>query len=664
MPQAIAAWVITTFNITSALGVALVKAGIGLAINFAVAKLTQPKGPTAKDAQSEIRQSDAPRTRYLGNNRVSGAVMYWDVHDEALWKLWAVAQGGHNGVQQWYLDDQPAEVVSDEITSLDGKVNVWARTGRGGQLAGGQYPQLVAAAPEWTTSHRLDGIGTFLAKMDCVKAEDSPDYYPGGEPKITALISGDSVRHPSGAAAAPSSNLARQLYDILIHPDYGVMTADDLDLPSWIQAVADCDDAVPTAGGTRPRFAGGGGYHLSEPIKDVADRWCSAMAATTVLTADGKVGIRVGKWVPPTHIITDEHIVSMEYGVGADQIDGVASLVPKFVSPALHYQETTADPVEDAAAIARWGETAAKELPLPLVQHHGQARALAKIALAKANPRWRFNMRLRFWGLLLLEETAVFVNIPRLGIVNQPFWIDEYRFDPGADDGVCSVSLISADPASFSLSAAEEGTAPAVPPVVTTDPSAAPISPVATVVRDEGTPYIRISAQSSSVFPLIGEYRIAGSSDPWVRMDSQTLNVLRTPPLADNTSYEFRIAVAAFAGPFARPRSSWALVGPVAVRYNPTPPAPPVVLSHSGTAGGTFTVMFDPDLGPNYSSTDLWRGAVGSTFGAATFLKRSYATSEQVTMTDAVPAAGARYWLVSVNKSGAASAQVYVRQAS
>jgi hypothetical protein len=59
------------------LGAALLRVDLRLSLNFVVAKLTAPKGPRPQDVQSEIRQSNAPRTRHYSRVRTGGAVMFW-----------------------------------------------------------------------------------------------------------------------------------------------------------------------------------------------------------------------------------------------------------------------------------------------------------------------------------------------------------------------------------------------------------------------------------------------------------------------------------------------------------------------------------------------------------------------------------------------------------
>ena len=654
MPQAIAGWLISAVGATG-LGAAAINAGVGLAFSIGLSKLTQPKGPSARDSQLEIRQSDAPRIRYLGLNRVSGAVMYWDVHDTALWKLWAIAQGGHNGVVAWYIDGKLANVTDGVVTDqFGGKVTLWARDGQ--TAGGGLYTALQAVTPYWGTSHRLDDVGTILMRAWRSNQEKVMDHYPGGEPNVTPLIRGDNARRPGGAPAH-TQNLGWQLYDILTHPIYGSLTDADMDQASWADGIAKCGQSVPTVGGTRQRFLGGGGYRLDEPLKDVVERWLAGMAGSTYLTTDGKLGLRVGVWTPPKYTITEDKIVSMECTGQPSDMDGVGSITPKYVSPELGYQETTADPWEDAAALARWGETAAKEMPVQVVQNHAQARHLAKIEMAKRNPKWRFKLSLRFWGLMLLEEDKVFLHLPQLDINNEPFWIESYTFDV-TGDAICAVTLINADPSSMSAVAAHDGTPPAVP-VDTSQPVplAAPTITSVHVVTTDGEPYIIVTANIADGGSIVGQYRKTGSTGPW--QGSVMVGIggsFRTLPLRDGDSYDIRVAAAPwFFGVDSDLRSPWVVQSGVQVVVNNNPPDPPVVVSASGTVGGPYSVTFEPDLGVNYELTRLYRGGPTDLFPAATVVATTKSTAQQITLKSTIPAGGARFWLRSENESGVGS---------
>lgn len=673
MPQ-VGAWLVATWQ-AGTVGSFLLRTAATLALNVAVAKITAPKGPKPRDLQTEQRDSAAQRTRHLGRVRTSGAVMFWDWsrvgNQRRLFKLLAVGQGGVTAVEQVWLNDVVVARTGDAATTApyNGKVSIRSRSGFGAEFSGGAYSTLSAAFAAWTADHRLDGIGTVLGEFDAVKGEEIAEVYSGGDPSMTVLIRGDRCYNPATDAYAWSDNIAFQLRDVLTHPLYGPLMVDDIDLPSFTQAVADCNDAMP---GGVVRYAGGGSYNLSEPVVDVAQRLCDASAGRTYLTTEGKIGFRVGKWRAPTYTIQEEHIVSLDIGPGSGEFERVTTLVPKYVAPEVDWQETTADAWDDAAAIAIYGESAARELDVPWCQNHGQARRLAKIALAKLNPSWRATLRLRFWGLLLLEEECVRLNLPELGLVNAPAWIDSFAFDMDSGEGVVTVELLAADPASFNFTAAEIGQAPSKPaPIDHTAPMmAAPVITSLTVVTDDGPPYIRMVVDN-----IAGPYYLRGVSyktgepgvnrNDLIEMTTSTAGqvIMRSTPMPDQSEYDIQIAW--YSGlrrvvDLSERQSEYATVTGIDVVANTNPPADPVVVAQSGSAGSPLIVTFEPDLGANYRRTGLYRDAAGGNFGAATLVKWSYDTSAQITMTAPIPAAGARFWLRSENASGVTSDPVVV----
>lgn len=132
----------------------------------------------------------------------------------------------------------------------------------------------------------------------------------------------------------------------------------------------------------------------------------------------------------------------------------------------------------------------------------------------------------------------------------------------------------------------------------------------------------------------------------------------RTLSLEDATEYDVRVGVAR--GFTLRPATEWTTVSNVEVINNSTPPDPPVLVSQSGAPGANLTVTFEPDSGVNYHRTRLFQGAAGSDFGSAKAVASTGSTAQQVTMTRAIPAEGARFWLRSENASGVASAPTHV----
>ncbi|RNF32958.1 phage tail protein [Paracoccus methylarcula] len=681
---AVGAWLVGTWTGTG-LATAALKIAASLALNLAVAKLTRPdqKGPKPRDIQTELRQSNAPRIRHLGRVRTSGSVMFWDwaqySGNRVLFKLIAVGQGGFSEVEQWYLNDVKVETNVGgpwvQTEPWQGRVALRSRQGLLSQPDGGDYQILRDAFPgQWTLNHKLTDVGTYFGTFEAVKGENIAEVYSGGEPMVSAVIRGDRCLNPSGPGFW-TDNPAYQLRDVLTNPVYGALADDDIDNASFEQAATDCAEAIPlAAGGTIARYFAGGSYTLSEPLKDVAQRILDSFAGRPYITTEGKIGVRSGKWRAPNYTITEDKIVAIDIGPGSGEFDRVTTLVPKYVAPEIDYQETTASPWDDAAAISLYGESVAQDMDLPWVQHHGQARRLAKIQMAKLNPAWRATITLRFWGLLLLEEENVFVDLPSLGLNNAPAWIDSFSFDMNNAEGVCTVELIAANPASFDWDAvSEEGQAPSQPQPIDHNATLLP-GPVINslqVITGDGDPYItvRTDAAPSARYLWARYFREPDGPkfDMFFGKDASSNDVWRTAGLQDQGQYtveltwtNVRPGTDLFDNTDFTIASATTVSSGIEVFENTTPPDPPVVISESGTAGGAFEVTFEPDLGVNYRKTELWRGAVGSSFANATFIKQSFATSQQVTMNDTVPGAGADYWIISVNPSGVKSSEVFV----
>ncbi|WP_304615833.1 hypothetical protein [Paracoccus sp. (in: a-proteobacteria)] len=667
MPQVIP--VVLAFAQTT-VGAFLVNTAISLTLNAVVARLNRPSGPKPQDMQTTVTSGSADRQQHFGRVRTSGALMYADWAnvggDRRAFVLLAVATGGIDAVEQWYLDGKPVTVNADgwvQTAPWQGRVRLRMRTGRGSQFSGGDYADLRSAFPmRWTTAHRLDGVATFLGQFSAVKPENVADVYPGGRPPvISAIVRGAICAPITNEPADFSTNPVRQAYHYLAADGAGTIPRADFDTAIWNAARAECNATVPTAGGTRPRFAAGGSYFLAEPRKDVAARIMESCAGSLYLTPEGKIGVRVGTYQAPTITIERQHIVSMNYGMGRSQLDRVTTLVPQYVEPSLDYTETTADPWEDARAIARFGETKPRELGLPFVQHHGQARALAKIAAARENPQITATLSLRFWGLRLIGQERVFLHRPDRGLNNVPMRIVSLSLDLGASDGVVKVELESDDPAAYAWTAPEEGQKPAAPP--RSDVHTLP-EIVAPVIAGVAVSQAVISGTVAPATGYIVQVQFRPTGGPWAALEvNQATGFFRTPPLSDGQTYEVRgrwvlsglAATAVETSDLTRWGPWTTLTGIVAVA-NGTPPAEPVLISAS-RSGNTITIVFEPDLGANYAQTGIWRGP---TFAGATFVKWVRDQSSTVTTTIQNAPAPETYWLRSGNGSGITSAPVNI----
>ncbi|MCG6111333.1 MAG: hypothetical protein MEQ74_03980 [Paracoccus sp.] len=677
----------------TAVGKFLIGAAINIGASALIAKLNQPKGPKPRDLQTQIRAGAADRFQHFGRVRVGGVLMFADFYrgdpridigagffspkyssGNIACVLLAVSTGGITGVDTWYLDGKPVTVDADgwvQTAPWKDRVRLRARTGRGTEAEGGAWDTLRAMFPmRWTSDHRLDGVATILGEFKAVSPEDVNDVYPGGRPpEITAILRGVPCYEPATGNASFTVNPIRHELHYLSSAGSGKIPLTEFDLPSWLAAIADCNDDLPTVGGTRLRYSGGGSYALNEPQKDVAARLLEGTGGNLYLTQEGRIGVRVAKWRAPTIIIDDSKIVSLDCGPGKSKLDRITTLVPEYVEPSLDYTETTADPWEDARAIARFGEPKPRELSLLTVQHHGQARALTKIAAARENPRVTAAVSLRFWGLRLMGEERVFLHRPDRGLNMVPMRIVAMSLDLNAGDGVVKAELESDEAAAYAWTAAQEGGKPSAPalPVSGRPPILEPIITGVAVQTDGGQPPAFISGTVAPITGYVTQVQFRPSGGEWAVVNvNQDTGFFRTPELGDGQTYDIRarrvlggltaLAVGIGGSSDVTKAGPWAEITGIVVIANNTPPAPPVLASAS-RASNTITITFRPDLGANYAQTGIWRGA---TFETATFVRwvRDQSSTVTVQITDAP--APAVYWLRSGNGSGITSAPLNI----
>lgn len=646
----------------------IANAAAGLALSVAASRLFGPKGPSKQDLQNEIQQSDAPRTHHQGRVRVSGPKMFYDWTTEVadgkryLHKLLAIDTGGVDSFLAFWLNDTKVDLAGTEVSTAPwdgGTVNLYTRDGRqGSEYEGGYYPVLAGAFPDnWTlgtgtdVAHRLSGVATVLARMRSVKAAKLAETYPGGDPKVSVLLRGAPVYDPRLGARSPSTmvyseNIALQILDDLVNEDHGRLSLDGVILPSFIAAANDCDDAMALkAGGTNPRYFGGGSFGLNQALKDRIRPKLLACAGSLYTNTSGQIGLRVGKLRAPSFTITEEHIVGIEGRSGSGEFRRVTTFIPKYTEPNFDYQLTTAAPWVDEAELALIGETEPEELPLEWCQHHAQCDRIAKILAAKRNPKWRFDLRLRFWGLKLISEESVYLHLPVLGIHNEPFEIRDFRFNPGVKQAPTFIALAHMDESSFAFDPASEESDPPVrpDPVQRNDPPIPAPVIVSTEVRQRnGLPWIRAAAAVSSEFRLVGGYKKDTDAE-WTPVEvDQDSGVLKTPLIDNAADHSIR---------FGYQRSTlvgsdvaYAEVTGLEVNVSPDPPDPPTLVSASED-GTDVTIVFRPDLGANYWRTLVMRGAdEASALAVAT----TYATAEETTIT--VPVVeGVSYWVLSQN---------------
>jgi hypothetical protein len=306
-----------------------------------------------------------------------------------------------------------------------------------------------------------------------------------------------------------SNNFADVIYDYLTGVDgagfpYGAgYSESEIDLASFQSFASLCAEPVPLkGGGTVSRYIAAGGYGLNEEMRDVLPRMLRACDGDLYFTAAGKIGIRGGQWVEPTLTLDDSlgHIIDATFRQGQGRLAAFNELTVVYTEPTQDYQEAEAQVWVDEANLTLRGKVLSEKLEVLWAPNHSQARRLAKIHTAKANPRWSGTVITNFYGLNVIGEQTITIKFSPLGI-DETFEVVGYKFLDEFTGIELTVRSLGASAYEWDAEA-EEGDGPAVPPDTT---DTVITGPVTDVVATPGTGTVAVA------FNLPSDANVAGA---------------------------------------------------------------------------------------------------------------------------------------------------------
>lgn len=645
-------------------GQALVSLAIGAGLSFASSLLTpRPKQPTlprfdapSMQYQAVVNQSVAPRRRGYGRVKVGGVRAFFDSRSGFLWQIVMIHSGRIDALEEYWLGDTQVDLDGSSIVangSFAGYVLLTSFDGTDDQAAWGA---LVSAFPEWTADHRLRGIAYIGARFTSPPTERYLEIFPEGfNTAPRAIIRASRVLDTRTGAFAWSENPAMILRDYLTHPDgYRRLTDDDIDVTSF-NAFADlCDELVPlAAGGTEKRYRCWGLYELNDDPTQVIGRILATCDGELYTTGEGRVAIRGGAWAEPTVTIEARSIIGHDLEEGADALDRFNQLKIVFTSPELDYQPTEATAWDDLADQAVRG-VQAQDLTIDMCPSPAQARRLAKITIAKSNPRWRGVVRTNLAGLAAVGERVIRLVVPELQI-NGSFLVTSHRINfEGALPTGCEIGVSALDASAYAWSVEEEGQNPAVPQD-TRPIGGLPVPAGLSLVVDRRavTEATTISIVEASVTPpdredlrLEAQIRLVGGSI-WEGMTAATGEFLATSgAVIDGAQYEVR---ARFGTSGAV--GDWTGVETITVVANPSPPAAPG--SFTATRDGADVDLAWINPGSNHYRARVYRGSSATFSAAAQIAEIGGFAGAESEFRDEDPGEGTWvYWVTSRNESG------------
>lgn len=655
------------------LGGLLLNVGLAVGAQY-LSSLLRPKSSGGSFAQTSsvtapsdrlvnLRQAIPVRTRCYGRVRVGGPVYFWKAKSGKRFYGIVLNTGEIHQFVGRYLDERfvslSGGLVSNDEYQSGGRSRVAIQEFRG--ASGQSAPGLLAGNfPEWTLDHKLTGCAHAVIAAENCPTEDFSTVYPSGrEPTYTAVIDGTKCFDPRDDTTAFTKNAALIIADWVTDQD-GLGREVDWDI---VEEEADAADVLVTNrdGGTQAKWQLSGAYSFGEDRETVRAQIAVACDAYFFETIDGKVGFRLGRWIAPTVTITAADIVAINITEGSDGTDVKNAFVMQYTEPASGYRE------EQAAAYIIDDGTPYQEDTISAfwIPNHNQAVRVAKRLLLQSRGQYRISARLKLKALRLIGQRFFTLSFAEADLIAN-FEVDKLTY---ADDGLSiEIDAHSVLESDFNFNAATEESAQNQRTEIEEDltvPDPENITAVATAIAISGGTGVAIlvdwddpprDSYSHEVRYRIEDFSAGEAGNWFVLPVPQGQSFQSTPALNDGETYEIQVRARAQTGR----ASEWAPEPPLSVTATADTTPPGVVTGVSGTGGaGIADIDWTAPNSANYAAARIYRHTV-NTFGAATLVRTEYgAPNVADTWQDSALAAGTYYyWVVAVNGSGVAAAQV------
>ena len=627
----------------------------------------RPQLPTfnnpAPQYQAVINQSSAARRRGYGRAKLGGVRAFFESNGGVLYQIVMIHQGRIDAYEQFFLGDQvvtlsgtgSVEQAPFALSATNAYAFLYPRVGEANQSA---ESGLITDFPGiWTSDHRLRGIAYITSTFRSPPSESYLRIFPEGyNTPVMAVCRLSRVLDTRTNTTAWSDNPALCIMDYLTHPDgYRRLSYDDFDIPSF-NAFADlCDEAVSlAAGGTEKRYRLWGVYELNDSPTEVLQRMLLTCDGELYTTREGKLAIRGGQWNEPTITIDETQILGHDMEEGADALDRFNQLKIVYTDPDQDYQSTEAQPWDDLADQAVRG-LQTQDFTVDMCPSPSQARRLAKITIAKSNPRWSGTIRTNLAGLKARGERIIRVVLPELQI-DQTFLVGSHKLIlDGGLPVACEMQVLSLSASAYAWDpATEEGQAP--PPPQDTAPDftlEVPSNLQLVVDRRQVTEATTVSVVLATVDPptrddsnLEAQIRRDGSSI-WEAMGVASGEMEAVSgALIDNETYfvraRFRTAGAA---------SGWTAEEDITVVTNPNAPAAPTELSVAISGDDIDVEWRNPSA--NFYRARVYRNSADSFSGATQIAEIAGVAGQISGYRDPDPGEGTwYYWVTARNESG------------
>lgn len=554
----------------------LAKLGGATVLSAASQALTpKQKGSIAavSGSQQMVRQPITYRQVIYGRTRVSGPITYIEATSSGQWLEVLITLSGHpvEEIESVWFNDTQLSIASNAVQTAPWTNLAQVYTGDGTPAGDAQLLYALGQNTNWKWSGA--NLQRGCAKI-YVRLYWQPGVWPGGLPKISAVVKGRQVYDPrevghdyddpstwewsSNAALCQADYLAGyQVRDDGTREPVGLGCSDtEIGWTTLAASANTCDEAVAlAAGGTEDRYSCHGALDLGRTHRTNIEELLTASAGKAIWSG-GVWTLLVGAYSTPTVTITAGDLdspVQVQARVSRRELfNGVKGT---YISEAAGWQPVDAPAYQDASAVTEDNEEKWKDASFPFSKSVATIQRLMKIDVEEARRQQTVTIGTNLSMLKVRCGDVVQFTLDRLGYSAKPFEVAGWKLvERGGGTPRLGIDMVLRETAStvYDWDSADEEAELEHPATTLPDPSyVAP--PGAPAVAEElyETRLNRVAARavltwsassSGSLVDYLISYRTSGASD-WVELGTVPAAGLRQFSVEDIApgTYDFRI---------------------------------------------------------------------------------------------------------------------------
>lgn len=661
---AIGTWAVTTFGVSAAAGAAFGTAAVQLAVGLGLYLISslltpRPRIPDPSDRMANFAQPLSYFETVYGRVRKGGPIGFTGFSGDRRHYTIILASHKIEGIYEHWLDEWVVEVDGSDLVTTEPIFNGGTSYGSirfyDGDFSQAADATLVAAFPQWTSSHDMTGLAYSALWAQRPPSELFTEIFPESRqwahtPVVDAK---DDLYDPRDGLYKYSNNAALVIADWIVN-----VLLEEVD---WTEVAteADVSDSLVDLkdGGTGPKWTLSGVINDQEEFESVRAQLGVACDCYFYERFDGKIGFKVGRFIEPDVTLTEDDFYALTVSEGNAGSGNSNEIVIRYVEPDNAYRETpsgvwVADPE---------GPRTRQEYAVFWCDRHNQAIRIAKRLSSVIFAQYRISGTLRSTAQSVIGKRFVTINNAELGVSGIFEITKVVKNEDLLTYEIEGHSVVQSDFDFDPLT--EEPEQPKYDTVFDAEDDYTPLSLTATVDSASGVPIAVLEwtmpygSSATEIryrvsLPSVGEW----NQVPIVGAGIYTYSV---SPLQDGNTYEFQIRAVSSEG---NAYSDWFPTTPVqlvAVAYS-TPPAALSSFSIAGTAPYEVTVSLVSPNDPLYAATRIYRanyptGYTGSfNIADAAVIQTEYGApnSADSYVDDTIYPGVFAYWGVAINSSG------------